>query len=74
MGLRLKEHTAEDLRAYLCRQAVDGRLNVRIHRSDSFPVVVPRRRISLSADGSYKFSTLWLSERVGARVSVLPRS
>ena len=25
-GLRLKEHTAEDLRAYLCRQAVDGRL------------------------------------------------
>jgi integron integrase len=23
-GLRLKEHTAEDLRAYLCRQAVDG--------------------------------------------------
>jgi hypothetical protein len=25
-GLLLKEHTAEDLRAYLCRQAVDGRL------------------------------------------------
>ncbi|MBW1794340.1 MAG: hypothetical protein JRJ38_07905 [Deltaproteobacteria bacterium] len=23
-GLRLKEHTAEDLRAYLCRQAIDG--------------------------------------------------
>jgi integrase len=25
-GLLLKEHTAEDLRAYLCRQAVEGRL------------------------------------------------
>ena len=23
-GLRLKEHTAEDLRAYLCRQTIDG--------------------------------------------------
>ena len=23
-GLRLKEHTAEDLRAYFCRQAMDG--------------------------------------------------
>ena len=23
-GLRLKEHTAEDLRAYLCRQAIDA--------------------------------------------------
>ncbi len=25
-GLRFKEHTAEDLRTYLCRQAEDGRL------------------------------------------------
>ena len=28
-GLRLTEHTAEDLRARLCRQAVDGRLKER---------------------------------------------